>query len=306
MSSASVTTGLSGREVVLPLTRFSDYLQLSKPRIALMGMVAVAVGYFVGCQGAFSIGELVSACFGIACVAISCSFLNQWYEQDTDRLMVRTADRPVPGGRVRPVEVLGVGFLLMVGGVGWLAVSVNTLTAVLSFATLALYVAAYTPLKRVSSLCTIIGAVSGAMPPVLGWTAAGGSLDSGALALFLLLFTWQFPHFLAIATIYRKDYESAGLRMLPLVRGESNGAGFVGVAYACVLIPVSLMVWQQDLAGSLYLVVALTGGVVYLVSSIRFLMDQSKERARQLVLCSIVYLPTVLLTMTWDHYRLLS
>ncbi|NQV24547.1 MAG: protoheme IX farnesyltransferase [Rhodopirellula sp.] len=306
MSSASVTTALSGREAALPFTRFVDYLQLSKPRIAVMGMVAVAVGYFVGCEGSFSVGKLLSACFGIACVAVSCSFLNQWYEQDTDRRMSRTADRPVPGGRVRPAEVLTVGLLLMVGGVGWLLVSVNVLTALLSFMTLALYVAAYTPLKRVSSLCTVIGAVSGAMPPVLGWTAAGGSLDGGALALFLLLFTWQFPHFLAIATIYRRDYESAGLRMLPLVRGDSNGAGFVGVAYACVLVPVSVMVWQQGLAGNLYLAVALTGGVVYLVSSIRFLLELSTERAKQLVLCSIVYLPVVLLTMTWDHYWLLS
>lgn len=306
MSSASVTTGLSGREAVIPLTRFGDYMQLSKPRIAVMGMVAVAVGYFVGCRGMFSLTEMLSACFGIASVAISCSFLNQWYEQDTDRRMSRTADRPVPSGRVRPAEVMAVGLFLLVAGIGWLLISVNVLTAVLAFVTLALYVAAYTPLKRVSSLCTVIGAVSGAMPPVLGWTAAGGSLDGGALALFLLLFAWQFPHFLAIATIYRKDYESAGLRMLPLVRGDSNGAGFVGVVYACVLIPVSLMIWYQDLAGNLYLTVALMGGVVYLISSVRFLLDQSKERAKQLVLCSIVYLPTVLLTMTWDHYRLLS
>jgi heme o synthase len=306
MSSASVTTGLTGRETALPLTRLGDYMQLAKPRIAAMGMVAVAVGYFVGCRGAFSAAELVNACLGIASVAIACSFLNQWYEQDTDRRMARTADRPVPGGRVRPGEVLVVGLLLMAAGVAWLFVSVNSLTALLSFVTLALYVAAYTPLKRVSSLCTVVGAVAGAMPPVLGWTAAGGNLDTGALALFLLLFAWQFPHFLAIATIYRKDYESAGLRMLPLVRGDKNGSGFVGVAYACVLIPVSLMVWQQGLAGNLYLVVALTGGVVYLVSSIRFLLDQSTERAKHVVLCSIIYLPTVLLTMTWDHYRLLS
>jgi heme o synthase len=306
MSSASVTTGLSGREAALPLTRFGDYLQLSKPRIAVMGMVAVAVGYLVGCEGTVVIGELLTACVGIASVAVSCSFLNQWYEQDTDRRMDRTANRPVPGGRVRPAEVLLVGLLLMFGGVGWLLVSVNTLTAVLSFLTLALYVAVYTPLKRVTFLCTVFGAVSGAMPPVLGWTAAGGSLDGGALALFLLLFAWQFPHFLAIATIYRSDYESAGLRMLPLVRGDSNGAGLVGVVYACVLIPISVMVWEQGMAGNLYLTVALTGGVVYLVSSIRFLLDQSRERAKQLVLCSIVYLPTVLLTMTWDHYRLLS
>lgn len=290
----------------MPFSRVADYLQLSKPRIAAMGMVTVAVGYFVGCQGVFQTQELLSACFGIAAIAVSCSFLNQWYEQDTDRRMNRTADRPIPGGRIRSAEVLTVGLILLAAGAAWLAVAVNVLTAVLSCLTLVLYVAAYTPLKRVSSLCTVIGAVSGAMPPVLGWTAAGGSLDAGALALFLLLFTWQFPHFLAIATIYRKDYEAAGLKMLPLVRGSSNGAGFVAVAYAWVLIPVSLMIWHQDLAGSLFLAVALTGGVVYLVSSIRFLLDQSKVRAKQLLLCSIVYLPTVLLTMTWDHYRLLS
>jgi heme o synthase len=306
MSSASVSSSLSGREAALPLTRVGDYVQLAKPRIAAMGMVAVAVGYFVSFRGTFAVAELGIACFGIACVAVSCSFLNQWYEQDTDCRMTRTADRPVPSGRIRPGEVLAVGLLLMVVGFVWLFVSVNALTAWLSFVTLVLYVVVYTPLKRVSSLCTVVGAVSGAMPPVLGWTAAGGSLDGGAVALFLLLFTWQFPHFLAIATIYRKDYEAAGLRMLPLVRGDVNGAGFVGVAYACVLIPVSLMVWQQGLAGNLYLVVALTGGVVYLVSSVRFLLEQSAERARQLVLCSIVYLPAVLLTMTWDHYRLLS
>lgn len=306
MSSASVTSSLASREAALPLTRVGDYMQLAKPRIAAMGMVAVAVGYCVGCRGAFYLAELASACVGIACVAIACSFLNQWYERDTDLRMARTADRPIPGGRIRPAEVLTVGLLLMSAGLAWLYASVNSLTAVLSFITLALYVVAYTPLKRVSSLCTIVGAISGAMPPVLGWTAAGGSLDGGALALFLLLFTWQFPHFLAIATIYRKDYESAGLKMLPLVRGDRNGAGFVGVAYACVLIPASLMVWQQGLAGNLYLVVALCGGVVYLVSSVRFLLEQSTERAKQLVLCSIVYLPTVLLTMTWDHYRLLS
>lgn len=305
MSSASVTSSLASREAALPLTRVGDYMQLAKPRIAAMGMVAVAVGYCVGCRHAFYLTDLVSACVGIASVAIACSFLNQWYEQDTDQRMARTADRPIPGGRVRGSEVLVVGLLLTLIGLGWLYVAVNPLTSLLSFVTLALYVAVYTPLKRVSSLCTVVGAVSGAMPPVLGWTAAGGSLDGGALALFLLLFAWQFPHFLAIATIYRKDYESAGLRMLPLVRGDRNGAGFVGVAYACVLIPASLMVWQQGLAGNLYLVVALTGGVVYLVSSVRFLLEQSTVRAKQLVLCSIVYLPTVLLTMTWDHYRLL-
>lgn len=306
MSSATVNGQVNSSAVGIPTARLADYWQMLKPRIALMAMVAVAVGYVLGNRGDFQLVSLVSACSGILCVAISCSLLNQWLEQDTDAQMDRTADRPVPGGRVRPGEVLFLGLATGSAGVTWLWFSVNVLTAVLASITLAVYVCAYTPLKRVSPLCTVIGAVSGALPPVLGWTAAGGHLDAGAMALFLLLFAWQFPHFLAIATIYRRDYEQAGLKMLPVLRSGRNCAGIVSVAYASVLIPISLIVWQQDLAGSLYLVVALAGGCVYFASSVRFMIDQSVRRARELVLCSIVYLPTLLLTMTWEHCRLLA
>jgi protoheme IX farnesyltransferase len=305
MSTASVSRSLNER-TIHSSARVADYMQLAKPRIAAMGVVAVAVGYSVGSQGTIVPGELVSACLGIASVAIACSFLNQWFEGETDAKMARTADRPVPGGRVSSFEVLFVGGALTFLGLVWLWTQVNALTCALSLLTLVLYVAVYTPLKRVSSLCTVIGAVAGAMPPVLGWTASGQGLDGGALALFLVLFAWQFPHFLAIATIYRDDYEAAGLRMLPLVREDRNGSGLVAVCYAIVLIPVSMMVWQVGLAGNLYVAVAVTGGFAYLVASIRFLADQSMQRARELVLCSIVYLPVVLLTMTWDHFRLLS
>ena len=140
---------------------------------------------------------------------------------------------------------------------------------------------------------------------MLGWVAAGGHLDEGALALFLLLFAWQFPHFLAIATIHRDDYSKAGLKMLPLMNGNSM-AGFVSVAYACVLIPISLMLWNQGTVGVPYLVVAMIGGLAYLITSFQFLRDQSTSRARTVLFCSIIYLPAVLISMTWDYYRLLS
>ncbi len=306
MSSASVQSQIIEPAVVTSTGRVADYVQLVKPRIATMAMVAVAVGFLVGIRGEVRVLELVNSCFGILCIAAACNFLNQWYEQDTDQKMRRTADRPVAGGRIRAAEVFVVGLLLASFGCLWLWLTVNVVTCVLSAITLAVYVCAYMPLKRVSCLCTVLGAVAGALPPVLGWTAANGRLDGGAAALFLLLFFWQFPHFLAIATIYRDDYEAANLKMLPLLKDRRNCAGAVGVVYACALIPISLLIWQNGLAGDLYVLVAMTGGVVYLVSSVRFMLDQSIQRARELVLCSIVYLPAVLLTMTWDHFRLLS
>jgi len=270
-----------------------------------MAMVAVAVGYCLGSRDGVSLLPLSAACLGILCMAVACSLLNQWLEADSDARMHRTSDRPVPAGRIRPADVLTVGLVFASLGTVWLWLQVNLLTAMLGAITLGLYVCAYTPMKRVSSFCTVIGAVSGALPPVLGWTAAGGALDGGAMALFLLLFVWQFPHFLAIATIHRKDYESAGLKMLPMISGRSC-AGLVSVAYACALIPISLLIRDQGLVGAAYPLVAITGGIVYLISSFRFLLDGSVQKARELLLCSIIYLPVVLLTMTWDHYRLLS
>ena len=306
MSTATVTSQIEVRQGSVLSAKALDYWQLAKPRIAIMAMFTVAIGYYLGCRGEFHVGQLLDACFGIVCVAVSCSFLNQWVERDVDRAMLRTADRPLPAGRISGREVLIVGVAAGLLGALWLAVNVNALTCVLSLVTLASYVSAYTPLKRVSFLCTQIGAVAGALPPILGWCAAGGELDEGALALFLLMFCWQFPHLLAIATIYREDYEAAGLKMLPLRQDGRSLAGEVGVAYACVLIPVSLMANAQGLVGGLALSCVLLGGFAYLVSAGRFWRESSVRRARELLLCSIVYLPTVLLSMAVDHYRLLA
>lgn len=304
MSSASVNPrDASGTTV--RFVRAADYLQLAKPRIAVMAMAAVTVGYLIGSRTEFEVLRLVSACAGIFCVAVSCSLLNQWFEQDTDQKMVRTADRPLAAGRLSPSEVLFAGLLLASVGVTWLWLTTNVLTSVLSALTIAIYVCVYTPMKRVSSFCTTVGAVAGAIPPVLGWVAAGGRLDDGAMSLFLLLFAWQFPHFLAIATIHGEDYERAGLKMLPRVAGKSV-AGYLSVAYACVLIPISLMLWEQGVVGVPYLIVSVIGGTCYLVVAFRFLLEQSISRSRNVLLCSIVYLPAVLFTMTWDYFRLLS
>ena len=288
------------------IARWRDYLTLAKPRIAVMGVVTVARGFMLGSTAEWQAERLAHALFGIGLVAISCSVLNQWLERDSDRLMARTANRPLPAGRLAPNEVLVFGVLLGVVGFADLVLAVNLLTAILAFGTLLLYVAVYTPLKRQTSLCTAVGAIPGAMPPVLGWVAAGGQLDAGAFALFATLFVWQFPHFLAIAWLYRHQYASAGLRMLPQAEPRSKITGWMCVVYALALVPVSLLLKDAALAGDLFAVVALILGFGYVGFSVRFLLDESVRTARQLIWFSLVYLPTLLLVLTWDHLRLLS
>ncbi len=288
------------------MERVRDLVTLSKPRIAVMGLVTVALGFMLGTQADWSGTSLAHALFGIGSVAIACSVLNQWLERDSDRLMPRTAGRPLPAGRLTANEALTIGLFMAVIGLADLVVFVNLLTAVLAFITLILYVAVYTPLKRLTSLCTAVGAIPGAMPPVLGWTAAGGELDAGAFALFATLFVWQFPHFLAIAWLYRHQYAAAGLKMLPQSEPRPGVTGWMAVAYALALIPVSLLLKDSALAGDTFAAIALVLGFGYVVFSVRFLLEESVRTARQLMWFSLVYLPVLLLTLTWDHWRLLS
>src|SRR5690606_6059512 len=194
--------------------------------------------------------------------------------------------------------------LCAVGGGVLLATLVNVTTAVLTLLTLVMYVGLYTPLKRHTSLCTAIGAIPGALPPVLGWTAGGGAMDLGALALFAILFLWQFPHFLAIAWLYRHQYEGAGLKMLPRNR-TSRIVGLLAVTYAVVLIPASLLPQAATLAGDLYLVAAIGLGLMYLVAAVHFAWQETRTSARRLLFASLIYLPTLLLVLTFDHLRLL-
>lgn len=286
--------------------RLADYLELTKPRIAVLVLVTVTVGYLLGCRGPIALPSLLHALVGIAMVAGASSALNQFIERHTDARMTRTAHRPLPAGRMRPAEVLMFGLALGAAGCLYLAATVNGPTAALSALTLGLYAGVYTPLKRRTSLSTTIGAVPGALPPVLGWAAATGRVDAGALALFAILFLWQFPHFLAICWLYRDQYARAGLRMLPAARPRPRVTGGMAVAHALALLPVSLLPSHLGLAGDGYFLAAVVLGLGYLACSIRFLCDESTVTARRLLWSSLVYLPLLLLSLTWDHFRLLQ
>jgi protoheme IX farnesyltransferase len=285
-------------------SRFADYVQLAKLRIATMVLVTVSVGYLLGSQGDVNVVRWVHALVGVGLLATSCSVLNQWFERHTDRQMHRTANRPVAAGRIAAGEAFAVGVVLAAVGTVWLVWQVNVLTASLTVFTLVSYVVLYTPLKRWTTLCTTIGAIPGAMPPVIGWTAAGGTLDAAALALFGILFVWQFPHFFAIAWIYQEDYARAGLRMLPRKPGL-HLVGWLSVTYAVVLLPVSLLPKFVGIAGAGYSLSAVLLGIVYLLASIDFLRNESRSTARRLLLTSLIYLPTLLVALTIDHWRLI-
>jgi len=287
------------------VSRLADYVELTKPRIAVMVLVTVAVGYTLGCEGNWQLAVLLPTLLGVALVASGSSALNQYFERFIDAKMPRTADRPLPSGRLSPNEVLAFGVTCGMLGTAWLAMTVNSLTTLLTLGTLVLYVGVYTPLKRHTSLCTAIGAVPGALPPVLGWAAARGSLDGGAFALFAILFLWQFPHFLAIAWLYRDQYEGAGLKMLPRSR-SSRVVSLLAVTYAVALIPASLLPRSTALAGDWYAVVAVLLGVLYLAAAIRFARCESRTTARGLLFTSLIYLPVLLVVLTFDHLRLLT
>lgn len=285
-------------------TRLSDYVELTKARIAVMVLISVSVGFALASGSTVPLPLLAHALFGIALVAAASSALNQFLERETDRLMPRTADRPLPSGRLSAMEVLGFGISAGVAGVVYLAFLVNWLTALLTGLTLLVYVFVYTPLKRSTSLCTAVGAIPGALPPVLGWTAAGGALNMEALSLFGILFLWQFPHFLAIGWLYREQYGRAGLKMLPFARSQVTG--FLAVGYALALLPVSLLPSLCGLAGNTYFLAALILGIGYLLCAVRFMREECPRTARGLLWSSLLYLPILLFALTWDHFRLLQ
>ncbi len=285
--------------------RLLDYAELTKPRIALLVLFTVAIGYYLGSDGRWQPATLLHALIGIALVAAGSSALNQFSERDTDARMHRTANRPLPSGRLQPGEVLAFG--IAAGGLGcvYLAATVNLSTVALAATTLLLYTVAYTPLKRATSLCTAVGAVAGALPPVLGWSAAGGTLGEGAFVLFGILFLWQFPHFLAIAWLYQDDYARAGLKMLPTPKPAGRVVGLMCVAYALALLPISLLPSQVGLAGHGYFLAAIVLGAGYLLCAVRFWLCESKRAARGVVYASLLYLPLLLLLLTWNHFQLL-
>jgi protoheme IX farnesyltransferase len=281
----------------LPLARrrLADYVALTKPRVSVLVLFTVAAGGWLASHGEPDVAALLHTLCGTALVAAGASALNQLLERHSDALMRRTENRPLPAGRLHPAEVLVFGFGLGFLGLAYLAVMVRQPLAVLVAAiTFTCYVFVYTPLKRKTSLNTLVGAVPGALPPVIGWTALGGSVGPEAAALFLILFVWQVPHFLAIAWIYREEYSRAGLQMLPVV---DQGGGMTGrqmVAYCLALVPVSLApVWLHQ-AGPVYLVGAVGLGGYFLVRALVFMAQNSVPHARRVLRASLVYLPALL------------
>jgi protoheme IX farnesyltransferase len=280
-------------------SRARDFYELTKPRMNFLVVCTTAVGYAMAPHHGHW-GTLVHAIVGTAMTAASASVLNQYVERGYDGLMPRTRNRPLPGGRVSPAEALGWGALLGVLGVGYLLLTVNLLTALLGAFTLASYVWVYTPMKRVTSLNTVIGAVPGAIPPMMGWSAATGVVGPEALTLFGIMFLWQMPHFLAIAILYKRDYAAGGFKMLPVVDPRLRLTSRMIVLYGLALVPVSVTPVGVGMAGGVYLTGAVLLSLAFLSYCVSCAVSKERIDARKLFFASIVYLPVLFAVMMID------
>jgi len=286
----------SGSET-LPIvrSRWLDFVELTKPRIAVLVLFTVAVGGLLAATAPYDLTQLGHALVGTALVAAGASALNQWMERGTDGLMRRTENRPLPAGRLASAEVLGFGIVLSVLGLGYMFILMaHPLAGALTALTLVSYVFVYTPLKRKTTLNTLIGAVPGALPPVIGWAAMTGSLDRVAGILFLIVFLWQVPHFLAIAWMYREDYGRAGLKMLPVVDEDGSATGRQMLLYCIALIPVSLLPVMLGDASLMFGFGALGMGAYFVRAIGGFVMAPTQTQARKVLHASLVYLPGVM------------
>jgi heme o synthase len=280
--------------VLTPSRRLADFLTLTKPEITFNVVLTALVGFLAAAHGTVAPLVLLRALLGTALVAGAASALNQWVEREHDAVMKRTIRRPLPAGRLAPGDGLAFGLALGVTGTAYLGLAVNPLAAALAAATAASYLLVYTPLKRVTSLATVVGAVPGAMPPLIGWAAARGDLGPGAWVLFLILFFWQMPHFLALAALYRRDYARAGFRVLPVVDPDGASTGRQSVLYALALLVVSLLPTPLGMAGPLYFfgALALGGGFVYYGLRLA-ISPESHLHASGLFRYSLLYLPVL-------------
>jgi protoheme IX farnesyltransferase len=276
---------------------------MTKPRITVLILICTAVGYFFGSPNAFHFAGLIHVLLGTALMASGTAALNQWYEADSDARMRRTSKRPLAAGRMKRIHGFVFGVLLSAAGFSDLWFGTNVLAAALGLFTLATYIFLYTPLKRHSAVCTTVGALPGAMPPLIGYAAASGVLDAGALALFLILFVWQFPHFYAIAWMYREDYARGGIRMLPVIEPDGESTARRIVACSLLLIPISLVPRLLGMTGSIYVFAAIAAGLVLLYYGVRLGRDRTLVGARHVLLASVLYLPVLLGVMVLDRLR---
>jgi protoheme IX farnesyltransferase len=271
----------------------ADWLELTKPRITTMVVFTALVGFVTASPGPFALGPLGAALAGTGLVAAGASVLNQVWERDTDALMLRTRMRPLPAGRVHPADAYIFGGALTAAGLTLLLWLSGPLAAAVAFTTWASYLFVYTPLKRRTPLATLVGAVPGALPPVIGWAAARQSLDGGALVLFAILFLWQIPHFLAIAWLYRDDYARAGFPMLPVIDRDGSFTARQAVVHSLALLLVSLAPGVLGLGGPWYLGGAFLLGVALTLFALRLATARDLVAARALFLASVLYLPAL-------------
>ena len=282
-----------------------DYIALTKPRITWLILMSMGVGYFFGFNHAWrGLSDwiiLADTMLGTALIASGTAALNQWYERESDAHMRRTAGRPLPAGKLTAPRALWFGITLAAMGYLELTLRVNPLTGALGAFTMFSYLFVYTPLKQISHLSTVIGALPGAMPPLMGFAASYGGLTKEAWVLFAILFVWQFPHFLAIAWMYRDDYARAGIRMLPVVEPDGMSTARQIILYATTLIPVSLFPVLFGMAGRIYLFGALALGGWFLYTGVRVAFDLTNVRARKVLLASVIYLPAIYALMMFDR-----
>ncbi len=280
----------------------ADLVELTKPRITLMVVLTAGIGLLLAAGGAPPALLVLATLTGTGLVSAGGSTLNHVLERDTDRLMRRTANRPLAAGRMAPDTALAFGLVLTVVGLLVLALAINLLSALLGAVAFSGYVFVYTPLKRVTSLATVVGAVPGALPPMMGWVAVSGRIEAGAWVLFGILFLWQLPHFLAIAWMYRDDYSRAGLPVFTTGDSGGNRTARQMLLWAAALVPVSLLPSALGLTGATYFVGALVLGLGLLAACLGFSLSHSSHAARRLLLASVVYLPAVLAIMVLDRF----
>jgi protoheme IX farnesyltransferase len=296
----SLAAEISDRKTLPLRGKALAYLELTKPRIAFMLVLTSAAGFYLASAGSFDIARFANSMIAITLLAFGVAALNQYWERRGDMLMERTAGRPLPAQRLNPTEALVFGCVLTAAAEIYLLLAVNVMTAVLGLVVVVGYVLVYTPLKTRTSASTAIGALPGALPPLMGWTAAANEISLAAWALFATQFLWQFPHFFAIAWMYREEYAKAGIVMLPVIDPDGRLTARQIVLFSLMLFPVSLAPFFLGVSGYIFLAGASLIGIWFLWASVRAARAKSKEQARKLLFASVVYLPILFVLMTID------
>jgi protoheme IX farnesyltransferase len=297
----TITAEIQKTEHISVGGKLAAYFELTKPRIAFMLVLTSAAGFYLGAKQGFDIWLFINSMTAITLLAFGVATLNQYLERDIDTKMERTVNRPLPTGKVSPNEALIFGVLLCVAAEAYLYFAVNLITAILGLTVIIGYVFLYTPLKTRTTASTAIGAIPGAMPPLMGWTASANEISLEAWFLFAFLFFWQFPHFLAIAWMYREQYAKAGIKMLPVIEKDGKITSQQIVIFTVLLLPISLAPFFLGFSGLIYLIGAIILGTWFLVVSIQTALSKSVEQARKLLLFSVLYLPVIFALMVINH-----